>query len=102
MYLVLIPLLPFLALLTSTTSTIRPFAAATAAGVRGMTVPDSAVRSAMKTAFERLKVVFEPSGAASLAALLGGKEEVGGKTVLVVASGGNVSPADFFGHIGHA
>ena len=38
----------------------------------------------------------------SLAALLGGKEDVGGKTVLVVASGGNVSPADFFGHIGHA
>ncbi len=81
---------------------VHPFAAATAAGVRGMTVSDDAVRAAMKTAFERLKVVFEPSGAASLAALLGGTEDAGGKTILVVASGGNVSAADFFGHIGDA
>jgi threonine dehydratase len=70
--------------------------------VRGTTVSDSSVRSAMKTAFERLKVVFEPSGAASLAALLDGGEAVGGKTILVIGSGGNVSPADFFAHLGNA
>jgi threonine dehydratase len=81
---------------------VAPFAAATAAGVRGTTVSDSSVRSAMKTAFERLKVVFEPSGAASLAALLDGGEAVGGKTILVIGSGGNVSPADFFAHLGNA
>lgn len=81
---------------------VAPFAAATVAGVRGVTVSDQAVRQAMKTAFEHLKVVFEPSGAASLAALLGGTEHIAGKTILVVGSGGNVSPADFCCHIGNA
>ena len=51
---------------------------------------------------ERLKLVLEPSGASSLAALLGGKVDVAGKTVLVVATGGNVSLADFMGHVNNA
>ena len=50
----------------------------------------------MMTAFERLKVVLEPSGAASLAALLEGREEVAGKTILVIGSGGNVRPPTSF------
>ncbi|WP_442920327.1 threonine/serine dehydratase [Mesorhizobium sp. WSM4983] len=79
-----------------------PFAAVSAAGVRGVTVEDAAVRDAMKIAFERLKLVLEPSGAASLAALLGGKVDVAGKTVLVVATGGNVSLADFMAHMNNA
>ncbi|OBQ96272.1 threonine/serine dehydratase [Mesorhizobium sp. AA23] len=79
-----------------------PFAAVSAAGVRGVTVEDAAVRNAMKIAFERLKLVLEPSGAASLAALLGGKVDVAGKTVLVVATGGNVSLADFMAHMNNA
>ena len=58
-----------------------PFAAVKAAGVRGITVSDAAVRRAMKIAFERLKLVLEPSGAASLAALLDGGIDVTGKTV---------------------
>ena len=49
-----------------------PFAAVKAAGVRGVTVGDASVRRAMKIAFERMKLVLEPSGAASLAALLDG------------------------------
>lgn len=53
----------------------------------------------MKIAFERMKLVLEPSGAASLAALLGGKVDVTGKTVLVMATGGNVSLADFISHM---
>ncbi|CDX55813.1 Pyridoxal-5'-phosphate-dependent protein subunit beta [Mesorhizobium plurifarium] len=79
-----------------------PFAAASAAGVRGVTVDDASVRRAMKIAFERMKLVLEPSGAASLAALLGGKVDVKDKTVLVVATGGNVSLADFMAHMNNA
>jgi len=79
-----------------------PFAAVKTAGVRGITVNDQSVRSAMRIAFERMKLVLEPSGAASLAALLGGKVDVAGKTVLVVATGGNVSLADFMAHMNHA
>jgi threonine dehydratase len=79
-----------------------PFAAVASAGVRGLTVADAAVRRAMKIAFERMKLVLEPSGAASLAALLDGKVEVSGKTVLVVATGGNVSLPDFMKHVADA
>ena len=78
-----------------------PFAAVKTAGVRGITVDDQSVRSAMRIAFERMKLVLEPSGAASLAALLGGKVDVSGKSVLVVATGGNVSLADFIAHMNH-
>jgi threonine dehydratase len=79
-----------------------PFAAVGAAGVRGMTVTDDAVRRAMKLAFERLKLVLEPSGAASIAGLLSGGDDVAGKTVLIIASGGNVSLADFVKHVENA
>ncbi|MER9582602.1 threonine/serine dehydratase [Mesorhizobium sp. M0276] len=79
-----------------------PFAAVKTAGVRGVTVDDQSVRRAMRIAFERMKLVLEPSGAASLAALLGGKVDVKDKTVLVVATGGNVSLADFMAHMNHA
>lgn len=79
-----------------------PFAAVKAAGVRGVTVNDASVRRAMKIAFERMKLVLEPSGAASLAALLEGGIDVKGKTVLVVATGGNVSLADFQRHLADA
>ena len=81
---------------------VAPFAAITTHGARGVSVTDDEVRKAMKLAFERLKVALEPSGAASLAALVTGKVDVAGKTVLVILSGGNVSAADFFTHIGHA
>ena len=79
-----------------------PFAAVKAAGVSGLTVSDAAVRAAMKIAFERMKLVLEPSGAASLAGLLSGAVDVKDKTVLVVASGGNVSLADFMRHVADA
>src|SRR5690606_4163371 len=76
-----------------------PFAAVNAAGVPGLTVADAPLRRARKTAFERLKLVLQPSGASSLAALLEGTLDVSGKTVLVIASGGNVSLTDFMRHI---
>ena len=79
-----------------------PFAAIARTDTRGITVTDADVRQAMRLAFERLKLVLEPSGAASLAGLLSGKIDLGGKTVLVICSGGNVGLADFMKHIGDA
>ncbi|MEU3625411.1 pyridoxal-5'-phosphate-dependent protein [Amycolatopsis coloradensis] len=57
-------------------------------------VTDDQVRDAMRFAFERLKLVLEPSGATGLAALLSGQVPVSGK-VGVIISGGNVSPERF-------
>lgn len=62
---------------------------------RVVVVSDEAVLRAMKFAFERLKIVLEPSGAASLAALLEGGVDVKGATVAVIASGGNVDAETF-------
>ena len=64
-----------------------------AAGV--VTVSDNEIRSAMRFAFERLKLVVEPSGASALAALLAGKVDVRGTRAGVVISGGNVDAATF-------
>jgi threonine dehydratase len=44
----------------------------------------------MAFAFRHLKLVLEPGGAVALAAVLSGRMELGGRTALVVASGGNV------------
>jgi threonine dehydratase len=60
-----------------------------------VTVTDDEIRDAMRFAFERLKLVIEPSGAAALAALLTGRVDVRGKRVGVTISGGNVDPATF-------
>ncbi|MFC3450532.1 pyridoxal-phosphate dependent enzyme [Amycolatopsis speibonae] len=57
-------------------------------------VTDDQVRDAMRFAFERLKLVMEPSGATGLAALLSGRIPVSGR-VGVIISGGNVSPERF-------
>ena len=58
----------------------------------GIAVSDAEVAAAMAYAFSTLKLVVEPGGAVSLAALLSGKLEVGGKTVALTLSGGNVDP----------
>jgi threonine dehydratase len=60
-----------------------------------LVVSDDEVRHAMRVAFETLKLVVEPGGAAPLAAVLSGKIDVAGKVVAVVLSGGNVD-ADVF------
>jgi threonine dehydratase len=51
--------------------------------------------AAMFTAFKYLKIVVEPGGAASLAAILAKKIDVKGKNVVILASGGNVDPDVF-------
>ncbi|NUO46790.1 MAG: threo-3-hydroxy-L-aspartate ammonia-lyase [Streptomyces sp.] len=58
-------------------------------------VTDDEIRDAMRFAFERLKIVIEPSGATPLAALLAGRVEGLPRRVGVIVSGGNVDAARF-------
>jgi threo-3-hydroxy-L-aspartate ammonia-lyase len=60
-----------------------------------VTVTDEEIVAAMRFAFERLKLVLEPSGASALAALLHGKVETEGRRAGVILSGGNVDVARF-------
>ncbi|MDH5857927.1 threonine ammonia-lyase [Lampropedia aestuarii] len=64
-------------------------------GVQAVSVSDAQSLHAMAWAFNALKLVIEPAGAASLAAILAGKIDVRGKQVVTVASGGNVDAAIF-------
>ena len=50
---------------------------------------------AMAAAFQRLKIVLEPGGAAALAAALFYPEAVKGDAVIALASGGNVDAEMF-------
>jgi threonine dehydratase len=70
-----------------------PIVQALCAGV--VTVSDAELCAAMRFAFERLKLVIEPSGAAALAAVLTEKIAVRGKRVGITISGGNVDAATF-------
>jgi threonine dehydratase len=58
-----------------------------------VTVSDEQLVDAMRFAFERLKLVIEPSGAAGLAAVRAGL--VAGSRIGVIVSGGNVDPQRF-------
>jgi threonine dehydratase len=60
-----------------------------------LTVTDAEVAEAVRFAFRHLKLVVEPGGAVSLAALLSGKISTKGLTTAIVLSGGNVDPALF-------
>jgi threonine dehydratase len=61
----------------------------------GYAVTDDEARAAMRFAFEELKLVLEPGGAAALAAVLSGKVASKGRTIAAMLSGGNVDPAMF-------
>jgi threonine dehydratase len=58
-------------------------------------VADDEIRDAMRLAFERMKIVVEPSGAIGLAALLAGRIERTPRRVGVIVSGGNVDARRF-------
>ncbi|MEU2061242.1 threo-3-hydroxy-L-aspartate ammonia-lyase [Streptomyces sp. NPDC013455] len=58
-------------------------------------VSDDEIVAAMRFAFERLKIVLEPSGATPLAALLAGRVDNPPRRIGVIASGGNIG-ADRF------
>jgi threonine dehydratase len=72
-----------------------PFAIARERFDQAVAVSDDEVLRAMKFAFLNLKIVLEPSGAATLAALLSGRVEARGKSVALIASGGNVDAETF-------
>ena len=67
------------------------FEALKSAGARGLSVTEEAVEAAMAAAFRHLRIVAEPGGAVALAALLSGKVDAPGGSVVLV-SGGNVDP----------
>jgi threo-3-hydroxy-L-aspartate ammonia-lyase len=58
-------------------------------------VSDEEIRAAMRLAFERLKIVIEPSGATGVAALLAGRIDPLPARVGVVVSGGNIGTLRF-------
>ncbi|MFZ1101624.1 MAG: threonine/serine dehydratase [Hyphomicrobiaceae bacterium] len=61
----------------------------------GLAVTDEEAKAAVRFAFRELKLVVEPGGAVSLAAILARKLDFSGKTVMAVLSGGNIDPALF-------
>lgn len=61
----------------------------------GLSVTDEEAKAAVRFAFRELKLVVEPGGAVSLAAILARKLPIEGKTVAAVLSGGNVDPSVF-------
>lgn len=68
-----------------------------ARGSRGISVTDAEVFAAMRFAFDSLRLVVEPGGAAALAAVLAGKVSPPDDSV-VLLSGGNVDP-DFYASV---
>jgi threonine dehydratase len=60
----------------------------------GLRVAEEEIRHAQRTAFAQLRLVLEPGGAAALAAVLAGKAQIGGGTV-VMLTGGNTDPESF-------
>ena len=55
-----------------------------------LAVSEVEVRSAIRFAFHHLKLVLEPGGAVALAAILHDKLPLRGKTIVIIASGGNI------------
>ena len=66
---------------------------------RGLVVTDEEVKDAIRFAFTELKLVLEPGGAATLAAVLN-NTEFQNQTVAIVLSGGNIDPKLFTNILG--
>jgi threonine dehydratase len=56
-------------------------------------VSDDALRAATRVMIEKTRNLVEPAGAAALAAVLADPARFAGRTVAIVCSGGNISPA---------
>lgn len=61
----------------------------------GFVLNEAEVKTAMQIAFQELKLVVEPGGAAALAAVLAGRLDTKNKVTGIVLSGANVDPALF-------
>ena len=55
-----------------------------------ITVKEESIIQAMRTVWERMKIVIEPSSAVTLAAVMENKEKFAGKRVCLIFTGGNV------------
>jgi threonine dehydratase len=76
------------------------FAILSRAGARGVAVSEAALARAVRFAFDELRLVVEPGGAAALAALIEGLVDARDRVVVATLSGGNVEPATFARLIG--
>jgi threonine dehydratase len=61
----------------------------------GLSVSDEEAKEAVRFAFRELKLVLEPGGAVSLAAILARKLDFKGRTVAALLTGGNIDAAVF-------
>ena len=61
----------------------------------GLQVSEAEVLKAMKLAFDHLKIVIEPGGAAALAAAIFRNDSLSEPALVVTASGGNVDSDTF-------
>ena len=64
-------------------------------------VSDAQILTAMRTIWDRMKIVIEPSSAVAVAPLLEKKVDASGKRVGVILSGGNVDLSAFFADLAH-
>lgn len=55
-----------------------------------VTVSEEAIISAMRTIWETMKIIVEPSAAVPYAAIMKGKIDIGGKRIGIILTGGNV------------
>jgi threonine dehydratase len=62
-------------------------------GIKGLTISDAEAKQAVGFAAKSLKLVGEPGGVASLAAVLTGKIDTKDKNTVCIISGGNIGPA---------
>ena len=53
-------------------------------------VSEAAIAHAMRTVWERMKIIIEPSSAVTVAAILDGKVDISGRRCGIILSGGNV------------
>jgi threonine dehydratase len=65
-----------------------------------LTVGESAIREAMSLLLERHGRMIEGAGALPLAALLSSKAQIEGQKVVLVVSGGNITPEAFAQAVG--
>ena len=70
-------------------------------GAIGLSVSEAEIETAMRFAFDRLRLVVEPGGAVALAAILCGKTAITDRVVVMI-SGGNVDPAHYAAVLGRA
>lgn len=71
------------------------FTAMQSLGLTGLSANDEEVREAVAYAWRVLKLVVEPGGAVTLAAILSGRINCYGKTIAATLSGGNVDAKTF-------